>query len=232
VIVDPSVRTVLVLEAERPPGRADPHWQKLRDDLHVVLSSALLDTGIEPEMIEDRGDGALVVFRRPAQDVLDQVMDSLVDQLSEVNAPAPALDRLCLCFAIHFGLVHQDQHGWSGVALDETFELASLPPVKAMLRAAERAQCVVVVSDEVYHQVVCQRYNGLNPSVYRQIVHDGRVGWAMVPGYPVPPDPESKSPPASAPTQQHLRNNYGNNFVIDTVHHIDARVSRSPAGDS
>lgn len=224
---DPSVHTFLILDAERSRARANQHWQKLRDDLHVVLTGALLDTGIRPEMVEDRGGGALVVFRQPALNVLDKVIDSLVDRLSEVNASASPQDCLRLRFAIHTGPAHQDQQDWSGAALEEALELNSLPPVKALLRAADRAQCVVVVSDEVYRQVVCQRHKVFNPAVYRKVMHDDRVGWVMVPGYPAPPDPDPKPRTAPRPTQQLT----GNIFNIDTVHNIDARVSPYPAGD-
>lgn len=205
---DPLMRSFLIFDVERSRDRTNPQRQALREDLYAMLGGALDGAGIRPEQVavEDRGDGALAVFDRPVLDVLDEVVDGLVKYLAAMNAGKASPDWLRLRFAVHFGLVHRDSHGWSGAALDETFELNCLPAVKAMLRAADRAQCVLVVSDAVYRQVVCQEYRTLNPAIYRRIPDNGNsgqngpIGWAMLPGYHAPP--QLNSNPAAPPVRE------------------------------
>jgi len=62
---DPSIRSFLILDAERSRGRTNPQRQILRDDIYAVLNDALRATDIEPKAVEDRGDGAMAVFDRP-----------------------------------------------------------------------------------------------------------------------------------------------------------------------
>jgi len=191
VTTDPSMRSFLILDVERSRDRDNPRRRIVRRDLYAVLDGALADAGIEPEQvtIEDRGDGALAVVDRPVLDVLDDVVRGLVKHLARINSEKAPPDWLRLRFAVHSGLVHQDEHGWSGAALDETFVLNGLEQVKAMLRAANRAQSVLVVSNEIYRNVVSHTYRDLDPTVYRKIEDNRQIGWVMVPGYPAPPRP-------------------------------------------
>lgn len=189
---DPSTRSFLILDVERSRDRDNPRRRIVRRDLYAVLDAALADAGIkQPEQVtvEDRGDGALAVFDRPVLDVLDNVVRGLIKHLARINSEKDPPDWLRLRFAVHSGLVHQDEYGWSGAALDETFVLNGLDQVKAMLRAANRAQSVLVVSNEIYRNVVSHRYRDLDPIVYRKVEDNGQVGWVLVPGYPTPPQP-------------------------------------------
>jgi hypothetical protein len=204
---DPSMRSFLVLDVERSRDRNNLQRQAVRKDLYAVLDGALEGAGIKREevTVEDRGDGALAVFDRSVLDVLVGVIDGLVKHLAVMNTAKAPPDWLRLRFAVHFGLVHQDPHGWSGAALDETFELNGLLSAKDMLRSADRAQSVLVVSDEVYRQVVCHKYRQLDPSVYRKAEDNGTIGWCMLPGYSAPPLPGSShgntaAPPVREPT--------------------------------
>lgn len=205
---DPLTRSFLVLDVEGSQTRNNVQRQAVRREFYEVLHRAVAEAGIEPEerTVEDRGDGVLAVFGRPVWDVLDDVVDGLVRHLTNINIAKNPPDWLRLRFAVHHGLVNQDQHGWSGEALDETFRLNGLQPVKDMLRVAVRAQSVLVVSDEVYRNVVRQRVRDFDPTVYRRVEENGQIGWAMVPGYTVPPRLDNNLrtvvPPARKPTHQ------------------------------
>jgi hypothetical protein len=206
VTADPSMRSFLIIDVERSRTRDNVQRQTVRRDLYAVLDAALSDASIEPEQVtvEDRGDGALAVFDRPVLDILDDVISGLIRHLTRMNNEKHAPNWLRLRFAVHFGLVTQDPYGWSGAALDETFTLNGLPPVKAILHAAERAQSVLVVSDEVYRHVVCHKYRELDPTVYRQVEYYSQMGWAMVPGYPAPPQPPRPLNPSNHQILQEL----------------------------
>ena len=201
---DPLTRSFLVLDVERYRARDNVQRQTVREDFYAVLHRALEDAGIKAEerTVEDRGDGVLAVFDRPVWDVLDDVVDGLIKHLANINTTKKPSDWLRLRFAVNSGFVHQDSHGWSGAALDETFVLNGLPPVKDILRSADRAQSVLVVSNEVYRNVVQQRVRNLDPAVYQQVEDNGQIGWAMVPGYPAPPQP-NRSAPARKPGATH-----------------------------
>lgn len=189
---DPSMRSFLILDVERSRARNNVQRQTVRKDLYAVLDGALEGAGVkqsEEVTVDDRGDGALAVFDRPVLDVLVDVVDGLVKHLARINREKDPPDWLRLRFAVHFGLVHQDPYGWSSAALDETFTLNGLDQVKSTLREADRAQSVLVVSNEIYQNVVIHKYRNLDPTVYQKVENNGLIGWVMVPDYPDSPRP-------------------------------------------
>jgi hypothetical protein len=95
-----------------------------------------------------------------------------------------------------------------------------VPQVKTVLSRADRAQCALVVSDAVYHQVVLHECGNLTANTYAQLA--GSPGWIRVPGYPRPPvetvsddaDPATPSLPTGT--------NFQNLFMSNAINHIDA----------
>ncbi|PRY34257.1 hypothetical protein [Umezawaea tangerina] len=233
--LEPVSRTILVVDIEKSSDRTDPEKAALRSALYGVLHGALDAAGLTADRrrIDDTGDGVLVVADSEVLPMLDPFLDDAVEALARHNALVSPTEWLRLRFAVHFGLVARDGQGWVGDDVTTTFRINNSTLVKDSLRAADRAQSVVVVSDAVYRSVVRHRHRNLRPEVYREQHDDGRTFWVRVPGYAEPPVPAahtSPRPPAAADgpvagksiTISH--NGHGNVFATDTIHHVDART--------
>ncbi|QFZ16990.1 hypothetical protein [Saccharothrix syringae] len=230
--LEPVSRSILVVDVEKSSDRVDTEKAVLRDALYRVLREGLDAAGLPGGAcrLDDLGDGVLAVVDCEVLPVLDPLLDVAVDALARHNAAVPPPGWLRLRFGVHFGLVARDSHGWVGDAMTTAFRVVNGAGVKAVLKAAERAQSVVAVSDAVHESVVRHGYRGIQPSAYRRLVDDGRVVWVRVPGYAEPPVPAGYAgdrPPAVEPPPAkvvHVHAN-GNAFTVDSIGHVDARTT-------
>ena len=145
---------------------------------------------------EDRGDGVLVLVppEVPKSRLVTSLPDRLETALDRHNAamerrdPARAVaTQVQLRVALHAGEVTFDDHGVVGAAIDHTFRLAEVPPLKAAL-AASRDACAFIVSDWFYGNVVYHRQDA-RPDNYRPITCEVKgtqlSAWLKVPRPPL-----------------------------------------------
>lgn len=234
VALEPVSRAILVVDIEKSSERIDTEKARLRDVLYRVLHDGLDAARLPAERcrLDDLGDGVLAVVDSEVLPLLDPLVDVVVDGLARHNAGVDPPAWLRLRLGVHFGLVARDDHGWVGDEMTTAFRVVNGEGVKAVLRAAGRAQSVVVVSDAVHHSVVRHGYRGIRPGSYRSLVDDGRTVWVRVPGYAEPPlpvqddgpTPAAPPPPAGKVVNVHTDGNNGNVFTVDTIKHIDART--------
>jgi hypothetical protein len=82
-------------------------------------------------------------------------------------------------------------YGWVGQPLVHCARLLDAQPVREVLRADERADMVLVVSEQIYHEVVSHGYDGIDPDSYRPVGLSEKethgTAWVHAPGYPSPP---------------------------------------------
>lgn len=229
----PLSRSFLVIDVEKSSNRANSAQTVLRADLYAMVGEAMETAGLTADRyaVEDRGDGVMVVADAGVLDVLDPLADVVVDALARRNATVAPPDWMRLRIAVHHGLVHRDEHGWTGDALTTTFRINNMKPVKDVLRAADRAQAVLAVSDAVYRDVVCQGYRGLQPGTYREVADDERTAWVRVPGYAAPPGVATATATTAAAAETDARgraititgNQIGSLHTAERVDTIDAR---------
>ncbi|GGP44786.1 hypothetical protein [Saccharothrix coeruleofusca] len=230
--LEPISRAVLVVDVEKSSERHDREKVELREALYQVLHSGLEAAGLPAERyrLDDLGDGVLAVVDSEVLPLLDPLLEVAVDGLARFNARRDPVSWLRLRFGVHFGLIARDAHGWVGDDVTTAFRIVNGEGVKSVLRAAARAQSVVVVSDAVYRSVVRPGYRGLRAASYRQIHDGGRQVWVRVPGYAEPPVPaEDARPPAPVAAEQAAKSisistANGNVFAADTIGHVDART--------
>ncbi|MEV8440642.1 hypothetical protein AB0425_24945 [Actinosynnema sp. NPDC051121] len=230
-MTEPVSRAILVVDVERSSDRTDTEKAELRAVLYRVLHDAL-DAAYPPterRRLDDLGDGVLAVVDAEVLPLLDPLPDVVAEGLARHNATVPPPAWLRLRLGVHFGLVARDAHGWVGEAMTEAFRVVNGPGVKAVLRAADRAQSVVVVSDAVHHSVVRHGFRDIRPESYGRLVDEGRTVWVRVPGYAVPPlprEPQAPGATTSAPAAGKvvtIGTVQGNAFTVDTITHLDAR---------
>jgi hypothetical protein len=191
---EPRNRTILAVDIESSTTRNNATKVKIREAMYDLLKVALTDSGIgegERDPLVDRGDGALALIhpvdQAPKTALLNRVIPTLTRLLAEYCDRTPELS-FRLRVMIHAGEVHHDSYGWSGRALDLGCRLLDSKQLKQALKLT-RAPLVLVVSDEIYHQVVQQGYDGIDDASFQPTVRvriDGRLhkGWVQVPKLP------------------------------------------------
>jgi hypothetical protein len=204
VLAEPETvtRSFLVVDIDAPNPGTDVDAAALSRALRSIVDEAMANVRVAPGKIvtEARGSGFLVIVDGAPRNLLDLGVETLISALDRHNGTAGPAVRARLRIAVHRGSVHRDGDGWTGADLVETFRLLDAPAVTDTLRRAVRAQCVVVVSEAVYHEVIAHGYGNLNPAGYVRL--DGTAGWIRVPGYPKPPvdpAPAPADPPPAAP---------------------------------
>jgi class 3 adenylate cyclase len=203
---DATYFSIMVLDVEGFSKRANPPKGALRADMYEVARAAAADAALpwDEFATNDTGDGALVVIPPtvPAARVAGPMLKALSDRLAERTRGAGAANPLRLRVALHHGLVHRDGHGWFGDAVDFTFRLVEAQPLRDALTAAEGADVVFIVSDEVYGGVIRHGYRLIDPAAYAPVRFDakqlkGIKAWVNVPSLPYPPGlpPFTPDPP-------------------------------------
>lgn len=226
-VVEPVTRSVLVVDAENARAARNPDVVERRRAVRRIVREAFAGTRIAPAsvVVEDRGDRVVAVVDAELLTVLDSAVENLVTALGQHNLTRDARDWLRLRIAAHRGLVHHDEHGWSGADLAEAGDLLDAAQVRTVLERADRAQCAVVVPDSVYRGLIAHGYDNLNAQAYAELT-DSR-GWVRIPGYPLPPiddvplaaAAEPRRPP-SVPLPTHV----ANLFLQNDIEKIDSSV--------
>ncbi|MET8461562.1 hypothetical protein ABZ422_20050 [Micromonospora zamorensis] len=205
-MVDPAFHAVALVDIEGFGGRPNPVQRQVRADLYQVVRTALTEAGLDPARIdqEDRGDGILMVD--PDVSVLalaGRFVRELDYGLREKARTSSAIARIRLRVAIHQGMCEHDGEGWVGAAVNTTARLVDAPPLKAALAAAERVNLALIVSRQVFDEVIRHDYRSIDSSTFERVAIDakelrGETAWIQVPGYSYPPG--VMAAPTAAPT--------------------------------
>jgi hypothetical protein len=226
-VAEPVTRSVLMVDVENMRTAGDLDVVERRRVVNALVRKAFAGTRIAPAsvVVENRGDLVVTVVDAELLTVLDTAVENLITLLGRHNRTREARDWLRLRIAAHRGLVHHDEHGWSGAELAETSDLLVAAQVRTVLERAQRAQCAVVVPGSVYRELIAHGHDNLNAQAYAELTNVD--GWVRVPGYPLPPIDDT--PPAAAaetrrPSSVPLPNHIGNMFVQNKIEKVDAPV--------
>jgi class 3 adenylate cyclase len=186
--------------------RADPVQSTLRKDLYLVVGAAVADAGLDWDALRhaDSGDGMMLYVPASVSPIVlaGPMLRALQDRLAERERRSSAEYAMRLRVALHHGLAQRDAHGWAGDAINLTARLLDGQPVRDALAAAQRANMVVIVSEDLYQTVVRHRYRTIDSAAYRRVTfavkRDSLTGWVSVPGYPAPPGIIESPVPAPA----------------------------------
>lgn len=201
---EPVHRTIMVLDIVEfaHPQRTDPTRLRLRHQLYQLIRQTLIAAGINPEHAPrvDLGDGVMVLFDPDlsAIQVVGVVIRHLGASLAEVNRQVPSDERLRLRIALHRGDVLIDAHGFVGSALVEACRLSNAAALREQL-AATTADMALIVSDQVWKQLLGLHKEPLGPSVYHPAAFTAHGvttrAWVHVPEYPTRAGAIATSPP-------------------------------------
>jgi hypothetical protein len=176
----PVHRSILALDIESSTSeeRTNPIKAELRHKVYRFLREALTYAQIEEEIcdrFEDRGDGVLALIHpvdhAPKTYLLSRFMPELCRLLVEYNRDLPAAERgrrgLRLRVVVHAGEIHLDDNGYFGEALDLACRLLDAPVFKKTLHQSASAPAALVVSDEIYWNIVKHGYEGLRKETFQ-----------------------------------------------------------------
>ncbi|MFD7898276.1 hypothetical protein [Streptomyces sp. NPDC059743] len=202
-LVSPGItRVVFAVDIEGYSSRLNLEQMREQERLDRIVRHAFTNAGTEYFARQDSGDGVLLILQSGIDQawVLPRLLTGLRDGLEVDNRDRGPTGRIRLRASLGEGTVHVAKTGFaSGVVIDVCRFLNS-GPLKAALRAAKDRDLVTAVTDHTYQQVVRQRYPGLDPSAFREVLvtmedkgFSGRA-WidAPVPGRaPAVPEPKT-----------------------------------------
>lgn len=183
-----------------PLGQVDAQ-QALAD----ALSRAAEAVGLHRSLwrTQPQGDAELAVLP-PETDEAAVVADfprELATSLYRQNRSRKAEHRLRLRVAMHCGVLHLGALGYPGPAPIETCRLLDAPPLKQALAEAADADVALIVSAQLFGDIVAPGYRGLRPHWFRKVPvtvkeYSGN-GYVTLPGLG---PPSAGDPPPDSPT--------------------------------
>lgn len=169
---NPVRRLVVASDVHRYSGAAPLHQVDIQKALIDALDSAAALSGLDRSLwyTQAQGDAELAVLPADSSEpiVIADLVRELTNRLARVNhAPDPAL-RLRLRVAIHSGIVHFGSNGLPGPAAIHTCRLLEAPPLKEAL-AAGTADLALIISDELFRDIVKPGYRGLRATEFTSV---------------------------------------------------------------
>jgi hypothetical protein len=200
---DPAFHAVALIDVEGFGARPNPVQKQVRADLYQVVRTALTEAGLDPTRIdqEDRGDGILMID--PDVSVLKlagRFVRELDDGLREKARTSSPIAQIRLRVAVHQGMCEYDGEGWVGAAVNTTARLVDALPLKSALAAADHAHLALIVSRQVFDDVIRHDYRSVDSSTFERVAIDVKelhdeTAWIQVPGYTYPPGVTAAPPP-------------------------------------
>lgn len=184
---DPVPRSLVAVDIERYSGRDNLGHLELRKALRQVCDEAFARIGVSPEARQDQGDAFLILIRPDVTKacLVSDLVRELVIALRLSNRSWLPEARMRLRVALHAGEVLPDGAGYGGESIVAVMRLLDAEPLRSALKSAPD-DLAVIVSEQMYRDVVRQQYRGIDPSDYAA-VHVSRKefsqsAWIRVPG--------------------------------------------------
>ncbi|MBR7837406.1 hypothetical protein KDL01_29270 [Actinospica durhamensis] len=187
---------VVLYDIQASAALADPEKLIARQSMNDCCDAALAAASIPSEQVtvKDLGDGAMLRFTAdvPKSRVLGVWLREFHAGLKRdyEQMARPSQIRL----AVHAGELHRSLSEHTGATLDFIARLVNAPVAKQVLEATPSAPLAVVVSEQIYDQVVRHRGGELEPDAFTpisvQVKETDASAWLYLPGWarvPMPP---------------------------------------------
>jgi hypothetical protein len=187
---EPLHRGILGIDIQRFSRRewTDPTKARLRDRLHRLLDEATAHVEVDRSLTDriDTGDGLWLLVGTAVSTVrLLRLAAALAVGLSHDNRQAPPGERVRLRVAMHTGAVLRDRHGYTGDSLIHVARILDAPIGRAILDGDPAIDLVLLVSEQVYQDVVRHDYPGIDSARYQPVrvrrKETRTRAWAFVP---------------------------------------------------
>jgi hypothetical protein len=189
----PQRRIIVAVDVEKYSRRKGPQQHDIQRDFRQVHADAADRLGLDRDewLTQAAGDGELAVLPAGAPEprVVAHLAPALDTLLRERNAGLAGERQIRVRVAVHVGLVHLDgANGFPGTAPIIVSRLVDARPLKLALAAFPSAGAALIVSEQIYDDVVAQGYEGLAPDAFVRVrieVPDkdfDQAAWVCVPG--------------------------------------------------
>ncbi|MEU1602877.1 hypothetical protein [Micromonospora matsumotoense] len=170
----PERRLLISVDMERYSRRSNLQQYDAQENFHTLLRAAAADVGLDRVAwtTQQAGDGELAILPRDVSEsrVIGRFVPELNRQLRAFNSSRTAAGQVRLRVAVHQGLVHLDgANGFPGHAVVHVCRLCDAAPVRQALAAFPEAGVALVVSTEMYRDVVREYPEELRPERFRRI---------------------------------------------------------------
>ena len=135
-----------------------------------MCNEAFRRIGVSPDARQDQGDAFLILVRPDVSKALlvDDLVREFVTSLRLFNRNRLPQARMRLRLALHTGEVHLDGAGFGGGSLVVVMRLIDADALRGALRTATD-DLAVIVSEQLYRDVVLQQYGGIDPAEYYEV---------------------------------------------------------------
>ncbi|MFI6042599.1 hypothetical protein ACIA8C_13245 [Nocardia sp. NPDC051321] len=171
-----SRRLLLSVDAVGYGAGDDQRHRVIQTGLLAVLEHAAAQVGLDRSAWakQPAGDGELAILPRDQSDREPVIVDDFVRELnvalSEHNEELQDRSRLRLRLAIHFGAAAPADNGFAGKGVVIVSRLVECTQIKGALRAVHAANLAVILSAQVYRDVVVPRYTSLARTSFREVL--------------------------------------------------------------
>ncbi|WP_091301391.1 hypothetical protein [Micromonospora halophytica] len=210
----PERRLLVAVDMERYSRRSNLQQYEAQQDFKQLLKKAARDVGLDRVTwtTQQAGDGELAILPRdvPEARVIGRFVPELDRRLRHHNSSRLPAARVRLRVAIHQGMVHLDgANGFPGNAVVHVCRLCEADPVRKALADFPGAGVALVVSTEIYRDVVTEYPEEMRPERFRrvEIAHPDKDfrehAWLCVVDEDISSWEPSQTSPADGPRTRH-----------------------------
>lgn len=170
----PERRLLVSVDMERYSRRSNLQQYEAQQDFRRLLHEAARDVGLDRVAwsTQQAGDGELAILPRdvPEARVVGRFVPELNRRLRAYNGSRVTAARIRLRIAVHQGLVHLDgANGFPGNAVVFVSRLCDAEPVRRALSAFPHAGVALVVSTDIFRDVVSEYPEEMRPERFRRV---------------------------------------------------------------
>ncbi|MGW4499836.1 hypothetical protein ACWENR_14655 [Micromonospora sp. NPDC004336] len=170
----PERRLLISVDMERYSRRTNLQQYEAQKHFRELLHGAAGDVGLDRVAwtTQQAGDGELAILPRDVAEsrVIGRFVPELNRRLRGYNSSRVPAARIRLRIAVHQGLVHLDgANGFPGNAVVFVCRLCEAEPVKKALAAFPDAGVALIVSTEIYRDVVTEYPEEMRPERFRRV---------------------------------------------------------------
>jgi hypothetical protein len=188
----PGIRRLCVaVAAEEFPDAGTMAQQSVRSRISAALLDAWSSAELDRVLVNAHRTGDIEVALLPVgidePRVIPALIGALAQTLRHVNAGQDDGARIRLRMAIHEGITILTAEGFTGQAVGRVCQLAGSQPLRAALAAERGADLAVLLSDQVFTDLIQFSHVGLSRSQFRRAEVGAPAagcpdaGWIFVP---------------------------------------------------
>lgn len=168
-----SVRLCMAADIQRFHRFLAPEARRAQERFVATLADARRYAGIdEPACdLQESGDGQFAVLPHGLDEstVVPRLIEGLRIALAQINADLNEHARLRLRVALHRGQMMPGANGWIGESSIAIHRILDSEPVRNALVTDESADFALIVPEVLYREIVCQRYEWLDPDEFTHV---------------------------------------------------------------